>query len=84
MVSKLTGYSSQTPEIRLSLIKASTIIPVTKTNHIISGVKSLLFIEIIFQVYPCNETLKIAAGLTLIRLIRITCKILYSCPYNML
>ena len=44
-VSKLTGYSFQTPIIRLSLTKASTIIPVSKQNHIISGVKSLLFIE---------------------------------------
>ena len=46
-VSKLSGYAFQTPVIRLGLIKASTMIPASKQNHMIRGVKSLYFIEII-------------------------------------
>jgi hypothetical protein len=46
-ISKLTLNWFHMLTIRMGLIKAIAIIPVTKHNHMMSGLKSLLFIQII-------------------------------------
>jgi hypothetical protein len=46
-LSKLTMYPFQTLAIRSGLRKATTNIAVTKQSHIMSGLRSLFFIQII-------------------------------------
>jgi hypothetical protein len=56
-LSKLTMYPLQMLAIRIGLTKASTIIPVAKQNHIISGLKSLFSIQITPTSSCQNQTL---------------------------
>lgn len=55
-LSKLTACPFQRLAIWLDLTKASTIIPVTKQSHIISGLRSLFFIRITLISSGENQT----------------------------